>query len=99
MKSDVQKLTGLSRKLNVEVAPETVKIALDKMYRDVQRVANFKGFRPGKAPLDMVKTQYKSKVESDVATRIIEDYYGKAVEEHSLQPVNFPEIEFDGLAE
>jgi trigger factor len=99
MKSEIEKLTGLTRKLNIEIAPETVKAALDKMYRDVQRVAKFKGFRPGKAPIDMVKTQYKSKVESDVATRIIEDHYGKAIEEHSLQPVNYPEIEFDGLSE
>ena len=99
MKSDVQKLAGLTRKLNVEVPPEVVSSALGKMYKDVQRVAKFKGFRPGKAPIDMVKSEYRSKVESDVATRIIEEHYGKALTEHSLQPVNMPEIEFDGLKE
>src|SRR5437870_1371826 len=99
MKSEVQKLKGLGRRLNVEVSPEVVKAAMDKMYREVQRVANFKGFRPGKAPLDMVKNEYKSKVENDVVTQIIQDHYGKALDEHSLDPVNFPEIEFTGLIE
>ena len=97
MKTEIQKLAGLTRKLNVEVPPDVVRAALEKMYRDVQRVAKFKGFRPGKAPLNMVKSEYKSRVESDVTTKIIEDHYSKAVSEHSLQPVNFPEIEFDGL--
>lgn len=99
MKSDVQKLQGLSRRLNVEIPPEVVKQALDKMYKEVQRVAKFKGFRPGKAPLELVKAEYRSKVESDVATQIIQEHYGKALDQHELDPVNFPEIEFEGLKE
>jgi trigger factor len=99
MKSDVEKLEGLKRRLSVEIPSEVVSNALEKMYKDVQRVAKFKGFRPGKAPLNLVKAEYKAKVESDVATQIVQDHYGKALDEHSLDPVNYPEIEFDGLKE
>ena len=61
MKSEVQKLEGLKRRLNVEVPHDVINAALEKMYKEVQRVASFKGFRPGKAPINLVKTEYKSK--------------------------------------
>jgi trigger factor len=99
MKSQVEKLDGLKHRLNIEVPQDVVNAALEKMYKEVQRVAKFKGFRPGKAPLTLVKTEYKAKVESDVATQIVQDHYAKALDEHSLDPVNYPEIEFDGLTE
>jgi trigger factor len=99
MKSNVEKLDGLKHRLHVEVPQDVVNAALEKMYKEVQRVAKFKGFRPGKAPIKLVKTEYKNKVESDVATQIVQDHYAKALDEHSLDPVNYPEIEFDGLTE
>lgn len=99
MKSDVQKLEGLKRKLNIEVPHDVINAALDKMYKEVQRVAKFKGFRPGKAPLNLVKTEYKSKVESDVAAQIVQEHYEKALDEHELFPVGYPEIDLDPLTE
>src|SRR5271154_4537630 len=99
MKSDVQKLEGLKRRLNIEIPHDVVHAALEKMYKEVQRVAKFKGFRPGKAPLNLVKTEYKAKVENDVVSQIVQDHYAKALDEHDLNPVNYPEIVLDGLKE
>jgi trigger factor len=99
MKSDVEKLQGLSRRLKIEVPPEIVSAALEKMYQDVQRNAKFKGFRPGKAPITMVKQEYRAKVENDVAAQLIQEHYAKALDQHDLDPVNYPEIELEGLQE
>lgn len=99
MKAELKKLDGLSRRLQIEVPSATVNAALERMYQQVQRKAKFKGFREGKAPMSMVKTEYKSRVELDVAEEIIREYYDKALTEHSLEPINFPAIEFDGFKE
>ena len=99
MKSEVEVLAGLSRRLRVEVPREIVEAELARAYREVQKEAKFQGFRPGKAPMHMVKAEYQSRIEKDVATRIIQDHYGKAIDEHSLNPVNYPEIEFEGFRE
>ena len=99
MKSEVQKLEGLKRRLNVEVPHDVINAALEKMYKEVQRVASFKGFRPGKAPINLVKTEYKSKVENDVATQIVQEHYEKALSEHKLVPVGYPDIDLDPLTE
>lgn len=99
MKSELQKLNGLERRLQIEIPAETINAALNKMYQQVQRVAKFKGFREGKAPLAMVKTEYKQKVEYDVADQLIREHYDKAIDELKLEPVNFPAIDFDGIKE
>lgn len=99
MKAELTKLEGLTRKLNVEVPLETVTSALEQNYKAVQKVAQFKGFRQGKAPMDMVRAQYKGQVESDVVNRLIQDHYGKALDEHSLIPVSLPEIDFENFRE
>ncbi len=97
MKSDIQKLEGLSRKLQVEVPADIVNAALDKMYKEVQRKAKFAGFRPGKAPIEKVKSQYKTDVEYDVVDRIVREHYTKALDEHDIYPVSMPAIDFEPL--
>lgn len=99
MKAELQKLDGLGRRLQIEVPADVVNAALEKMYQQVQRQAKFKGFREGKAPMNMVKTEYKGRVEGDVAEQIIREHYDKALNEHQLEPVNFPAIQFDGFKE
>ena len=99
MKSELQKLNGLGRRLEVEIPAETVNAALEKMYKNVQQQAKFKGFRQGKAPMAMVKSEYKQKVEYDVADQVIREHYDKALDELGVEPVNFPKIDFAGFKE
>ncbi|MCC6278749.1 MAG: trigger factor [Oligoflexia bacterium] len=99
MKSEVTKLDGLKRRLQVEVPPEVVSMALENQYKQVQQVAALKGFRKGKVPLAMVKTEYRSRVEQEVVSQLIQDHYGKALDQHALDPVNFPEIQFESFQE
>jgi hypothetical protein len=40
MKSTVDKLSGLSRKLNVEIPAEKVQQAFDRVYKAIQKKAN-----------------------------------------------------------
>lgn len=99
MKATVDKLDGLSRKLNVEVPTEKVKKAFEKVYRALQKNATIKGFRKGKAPLDTVRSVYGDKVRSDVAQELIQENYEAALNEHSLSPIGFPQISFEALKE
>ena len=58
MKSSLDKLDGLQRRLKIEVPAETVKGAFDKIYKNFQKQATLKGFRKGKAPLQTIKSVY-----------------------------------------
>ncbi|WP_374027725.1 trigger factor [Bdellovibrio bacteriovorus] len=55
MKSNVEKVSNLSRKLNIEVPAAAVQTAFQKIFNGIQKEVTIKGFRKGKAPLATVK--------------------------------------------
>lgn len=95
MKSNLEKISGLERKLNVEIPAATVEAAFEKLFKQVQKEAHVKGFRPGKVPLATVKSMYADRVKQDVVQDLIQKHYYEALKEHSLDPINYPEFEFD----
>lgn len=99
MKSTLDKMTGLSRKLNIEIPADRVQQAFEKVYKGIQKSATVKGFRKGKAPLATIRSIYSEKVRSDVVQDLIQDSYQAALEEHALDPVGFPKISFSNADE
>jgi trigger factor len=99
MKSNLEKTSQLERKLNIQVPAEAVGTAFDKRFKMVQKEANIKGFRPGKAPIATIKSMYGSHVAQDVVQDLVQKHYYEALKEHSLDPVNYPEFEFDAPVE
>lgn len=99
MKSTVDKLEGLSRKINVEIPAEKVRQAFERVYKTIQKKANIKGFRQGKAPLQTIKSIYGEQVKSDVLNDLINEAYQGALEEHKLEPVGYPKVSFQQLVE
>lgn len=99
MKSTVDRLDGLARKINVEIPVEKVQKAFDKVYKAIQKKANIKGFRAGKAPIATIKTMYRDQVSSDVVNELINEFYPNALEEHKLDPVGYPKVAFEPIEE
>jgi trigger factor len=99
MKSTIEKVGQLERRLNIEIPANVVADHFDKVFKGIQKRANIKGFRPGKAPLSTIKSLYGDQVKSDVAQELIQKHYFEAIKEHQLEPINYPEFEFDVPAE
>jgi trigger factor len=99
MKSNVEKVTSLQRKLSVVVPVTDIQTSFEKVYRDIQQEVTIKGFRKGKAPLNTIKSLYQTRVKQDVIQDLIQKHYSIALSEHKLDPVSYPEFEFDDLTE
>ncbi|MCC2680326.1 MAG: trigger factor [Pseudobdellovibrio sp.] len=99
MKAQIQVTEGLQRKLNVEVPAEAVKNAFSKIYSDIQKQVEIKGFRKGKAPIATIKNMYKDRVQGDVAQDLIQKHYPEALKEQNVDPINYPEFEFEDPSE
>ncbi|MBC7740642.1 MAG: trigger factor [Bdellovibrionaceae bacterium] len=99
MKAQIQVTEGLQRKLNVEIPKETVQSTFQKVYQQIQRNVEIKGFRKGKVPLATVKTMYKGRVEGDVAQELISSHYPTALKDQKIDPINYPEFEFEDPSE
>lgn len=95
----VEVTQGLQRKLNVEIPQDVVNSTFDKIYQSIQRSVEIKGFRKGKAPLKTIKTMYKDRVQGDVAQDLIQSHYPEALKSQSVDPISYPEFEFEDPSE
>lgn len=99
MKTNVESVSNLGRKLYIEVPSARVNAEFLKAYKYLQREVNIKGFRKGKAPIAAIKTMYSDRVKGDVAQNLVQDTYVSALKEHKLTPVSMPQIDFNEISE
>jgi len=99
MKTDLENVSNLEKKLKIEVPAQKVNDEFSRAYKYLQREVNIKGFRKGKAPLETIKSIYGDKVKSDVAQNIVQATYWDALKEHKLTPVSMPSIDFTDVTE
>jgi trigger factor len=57
------------------------------------------GFRPGKAPRDILVAKYEREIGKEVADKLIEEYFWNAVSEAGLHPISRPAIDSVNLIE
>jgi len=95
IKSNVENVTNLQRKLSVEIPSDVVGSAFKKMFEGIQREVTIKGFRKGKAPLAQIKALYEGRVKQDVVQDLIQKHYPTALSSHKLDPISYPEFEFN----
>ncbi|MEM7008928.1 MAG: trigger factor [Thermodesulfobacteriota bacterium] len=92
MKVNMENLSDTRRKLEVVVPAEDVKKQRDAVFKEIYSVAKVKGFRPGKAPANVVEAMYKSEILSETMQKILSTTLEKALTEAKVNPLNRPEI-------
>jgi trigger factor len=93
MQVSVTATVGLERKLEVAVPAERVADEINTRLRELSRTARLKGFRPGKAPFEVVRRQYGSQVQTDVVSELLQRSFAEAVNTEKLRPATDPRIE------
>ena len=99
MQVSVESGEGLEKRLLVDLPADRVNEAVDKKLAEVAKTVKMNGFRPGKAPLRVVKQQYGEAVRHDVYGALIQETYYEALSEQKVMPVGDPSIEFRDAAE
>jgi trigger factor len=89
----VEHLAPCKKLVRIEVEAQKVDEAFDSVTKEFQREAAFPGFRPGKAPREMVLRKYSKNIEDEVKSKLMSDAYKKAVEEQKLDVLTKPDIE------
>lgn len=92
MKVNMENLSDTQRRLQVIVPAEDVKKEKDAVFKDIYSVAKVKGFRPGKAPVNVVEAMYKSEILSETMQKILSNTLEEALREANVNPINRPEI-------
>ncbi len=90
MEVTVQSLSDVSREIEITATLEDLAPHFDKAYQEYRRKIEIRGFRKGKAPLDLVKKLYGDVIENDSLGQIATELYKHAVKEKELRPIGEP---------
>jgi trigger factor len=99
MQISANHLSPVLLELNVQVDADRVRAELDKAYQQLARGATVRGFRKGKAPRKVLRHMFGARVAADVAQRLVDETYAKAVGEQHVQAVSQPAIESQAINE
>jgi len=80
------------REIELEIPAENVQKATEKVARDIARVARVPGFRPGKAPVALVRRRFAEDIQGEVLQSLVPEYLEKALDEKKMVPVTRPEV-------
>jgi trigger factor len=83
----------------VELSAEEVKPFTEQAWQELSKEVSIKGFRPGKAPLNLVKQEIEeTKVLEKTAEKAINEKYPEILEKEQITPVAPPQIQIQKIA-
>jgi trigger factor len=89
----VETLAPCKKLLRVELDAKSVDETFDAITKDFQKEASLPGFRPGKAPRDMVVKKYAAEIRDEARRKLIGGQYRQALQDQKIQAVGQPDIE------
>jgi trigger factor len=81
------------KELDLEIPAEEVSKAAEKVAKDFAKVARVPGFRPGKAPISLIKRRFADDIKGEVLQTLVPEHVEKAVAEQKLTPVSQPQVD------
>jgi trigger factor len=89
----IEKKSETKKELEVTISVDDMKSYVEKVTEKMQKDLEVKGFRQGKAPLDVVeRTVGKEKIYEEAAKEAVQETYPKAIKENNLFAISSPEV-------
>jgi trigger factor len=99
MQISVENTGKLERRMQVQVPAERVSKEIAMRLKELSRTARLKGFRPGKAPITVIRQQFGQQVHREVIGELMQSSFTEAVTQNQLSPAGSPRIEPTSVAE
>jgi len=99
MQVSIETLTGLERRMTIEVPAEEVESQVRSRLQEAAKTFNMKGFRKGKVPVKVIKNRFGEGVRQEVVGEVISQSWVEAVTKENVKPAGQPSIEPKNLEE
>jgi len=92
LKVDISKGQSWTRFLAIEVPSEKVDAKFREVYGDFRQKANIPGFRPGKAPMNIIEKKFEGDVKVEVLESLVDEAYKQAIIQKRIWPLATPKV-------
>ena len=99
MKVTVDSKKGLKTNLKVFVDKKTIDEKIVTRLNELSKTVNLKGFRPGKVPPSVIKSQFGKAIYGEVIDKLLKETSNKAIEENKIKVAGQPKIDLKSFGE
>ncbi|AFZ83556.1 trigger factor [Candidatus Kinetoplastibacterium blastocrithidii TCC012E] len=92
MQPVIESLSGLKRRVVLEVSVANVEDKFQKQLRDFAKKTKISGFRPGKAPINMIERSHGFSIRQDIISGELSDTFEKVIKSENINIVRMPSI-------
>ncbi len=93
MQVSVETTGPLERNVTIDVPEERISNEVEERLKSMTKTSRVQGFRPGKAPLRVIKQRYGAQVRQEVVERLVNTSFRDAAAKEDLKPVGSPLID------
>lgn len=84
---------GLKREFKITIEAQELDDRLDKVLEEFRATAKINGFRPGKAPLSLLRRMHGERAKGQVISEAMQETSGQLFEEKEIRPALRPDVE------
>ena len=99
MKIEEQNKKGLTTVLSIVVDKKIIQEKLNKKLLELQSEVSLKGFRPGKVPPTVIKSQFGKAIYGEVIDKVLQETSSKALVEKKIKAAGQPKIDLKTFGE
>ena len=99
MNVEVKSKKGLRTILSVKVDKKIIQNKMNEKLNELQKEVALKGFRPGKVPPTVIKSQFGKSIYGEVVDKILSETSSKAIDEKKLKVAGQPKIDLKQFGE
>jgi len=92
MKTEFVDVNETRKNVRVEIPTDVVSAEIDRIAKDYSKKARIPGFRPGKAPANVIKQRFKDQILHEVAHDLIPRAVDDALRERGVEAVDTPDV-------
>ena len=90
---------GLTTVLSISVDKKSIQKKMEERLSKVKDQVSLKGFRPGKVPSSVIKSQFGKAIYGEVIDQLLKESTTKAIEEKKLKVAGQPKIDLKSFGE
>jgi len=93
MNVEVESLPNCIASLHIELSADRVTKEWNEVVRDFRRVARIPGFRPGKAPPNVVEAKFRKQIQEELTKKLVSETTREAIREKNLKVLSISEVD------
>ncbi|MDQ3753803.1 MAG: hypothetical protein M3371_03620, partial [Acidobacteriota bacterium] len=98
MKTEIVDVSPTRKELKIEIEPAEVRAEYERVSSRYASAVTVPGFRPGRAPVSIVRQRYKNEIRNEVMQNLVPQAISDAITESELHVIGEPELHLDNSA-